>query len=308
MAVESIRVAWRTRAEVVAVADGGRDATHGKRRRLANELRILRDLSGISGRDLARRIGISQSKVSRIESGTTQPSIAEVTDWTRAVDAGDETERLLDALAEIARSEVETWQAVMEGRPQVQDELREREAEVGRARTFQPAVVPGLLQTPAYAQRVFTILKADVPQTSVAAAVAARLDRQLALYEDGRRFEFLLTEAALRWRPGPPRLMIAQLDRVATVSTLDNVSIGLIPFSAEADTVYSHGFALYDDGDDAEAFVLVEVDHGCLTVSDPDDVALYARRWSSLRKSAVFGDEAQDLLGALSAELRTIEA
>ncbi|MGH3379371.1 MAG: Scr1 family TA system antitoxin-like transcriptional regulator, partial [Actinoallomurus sp.] len=130
----------------------------------------------------------------------------------------------------------------------------------------------------------------------------------LALYEDGRRFEFLLTEAALRWRPGPPRLMIAQLDRVATVSTLDNVSIGLIPFSAEADTVYSHGFALYDDGDDADAFVLVEVDHAWLTVSTPNDVALYASRWSSLRKSAVFGDEAHDFLGTLSAELRALEA
>lgn len=285
--------------------DDGR-GTFDKRRRLAAELRILRDMSGVSGRDLARRIGISQSKVSRLEAGTAQPSATEVTAWTRAVGAAGETARLLDMLAEVARDEVETWQAAMEGRPQVQDDIREREAEASRTRSFQPAVVPGLLQTPAYAQRVFSMLKSYVPQTSVAAAVAARLDRQLALYEDGRRFEFLLTEAALRWRPGPPRMMIAQFDRVATVSTLDNVSIGLIPFSVEADTFYSHGFALYDDGDPADTVALVEVDHAGFTVSAPDDVALYESRWSALRKSAVFGNEARDLLDVLAAEMRAI--
>lgn len=286
------------------MADDG--SPYDKRRRLASELRILRDLSGISGRDLAARIGISQSKVSRIEAAAAQPSAAEVTAWARAVGAADETARLLDALTEVARSEAESWQAVLEGRRQVQDDIRLRESEASRTRSFQPAVIPGLLQTPPYAQRVFSMLKTYVPQTSVAAAVAARLDRQLALYEDGRRFEFLLTEGALRWRPGPPRMMIAQLDRVAAVSTLDNVSIGLIPFSAEADTFYSHGFALFDSDGDGDSVALVEVDHAGLTVSAPDDVALYESRWSALRKSALFGDEARGLLDALTAELRAI--
>lgn len=287
------------------MADDGGGSPYDKRRRLAGELRVLRDLSGISGRDLAARIGISQSKVSRIEAGAAQPSVAEVTAWARAVGAAGETARLLDALTEVARGESETWQAAMEGRPQVQDDIRLRESEASRTRSFQPALIPGLLQTPPYAQRVFSMLKTYVPRTSVAAAVAARLDRQLALYEDGRRFEFLLTESALRWRPGPPRMMIAQLDRVAAVSMLDTVSIGLIPSSAEADTFYSHGFALFD-GDGDEAVALVEVDHAGLTVSAPDDVALYESRWSALRKSAVFGDEARDLLDALTAELRAI--
>ena len=60
------------------------DTAHGKRRRLATELRLLRDVNGITGRELARRIGISQSKMSRIEAGVALPSIAEVTAWTPA--------------------------------------------------------------------------------------------------------------------------------------------------------------------------------------------------------------------------------
>lgn len=283
------------------------DAAYGKRRRLANELRVLRDLSGVTGRELARRIGISQSKVSRIEAATAQPSIAEVTAWARAVGASDEAERLLATLADAARSEVDTWQAVLEGRPQLQDEMRERELTADRARTFQPALVPGLLQTPAYAQRVFTMFKSSVPQTSVAAAVAARMDRQLALHEEGRQFEFLLTEAALRWRPGPPRLLVAQLDRIALVSTLENVSVGIIPFSVEAETAYTHGFAIFEEDDDPSPFVLVEVDHAWLTATGTENVALYQNRWSSLRKAAVFGDKARTFLDGLSAEMRSAE-
>ena len=286
------------------MAGEGVDPVYGKRRRLANELRVLRDLSGLTGRELARLVGISQSKVSRIEAATAQPSIAEITAWTRATGATDETERLLATLADAARTEIDTWQAALEGRHQLQDEMREREAAAVLTRTFQPAIVPGLLQTPAYAQRAFSMFKSSAPQTSVAAAVAARMDRQLALHEAGKKFDFLITEAALRWRPGPPRLLVAQLDRIAMVSTLDNVSIGIIPFATEAETVYAHGFVILEEDDDSSPFVLVEVDHAWLTVTARDSVALYQNRWSSLRKAAVFGDEARTFLDGLSAEMR----
>ena len=56
----------------------------------------------------------------------------------------------------------------------------------------------------------------------------------------------LVTEAALRWRPGPPNVLIAQLGRVSALGTLDNVSVGIIPSDAEAVTFTSHGFAIYD--------------------------------------------------------------
>ncbi|GLY79703.1 helix-turn-helix domain-containing protein [Actinoallomurus iriomotensis] len=287
------------------MAVDGRDAAYEKRRRLANELRVLRDLSGISGRALAQRIGISQSKVSRIEAGSAQPSVTEVVAWARAVGASDEVERMLADLVEATRGGVETWQAALEGRPHVQDEVGRREEEALRTRIFQSAVVPGLLQTPAYAKRVFSMFKIYTPQTSVPAAVAARLDRQLVLHEDGRQFEFLIGEGALRWRPGSPSEAIAQLDRVAVLSTLDNVSIGLVPFS-KADTPFSHGFSIYDDGgDDENALVLVENDHGWQTLRSANDVTVYEIRWSTLRKAAIFGDEARAFLGALCAEFRS---
>jgi transcriptional regulator with XRE-family HTH domain len=285
------------------------DAAHDKRRRLAAELRLLRDLHGITGRELARNIGISQSKVSRIEAGAALPSIAEVTAWSRALGASDETQRLLETLTDAARTEVETWQDALEGGKRLQDDTREMEATATGTRTFQSVMVPGLLQTPDYAQRVVTMSKERLPQVDVPSAVAERMNRQLIFYEEDKQFEFLITEGALRWRPGPARLLLAQLDRIATMSTKDNVSIGIIPLlQTEATAPIWHPFVILEShDDDTPAVVRVEVAHARLVVRAPDDLELYDKEWSWLRRMARFDDEARAFLTELSAEVRAIE-
>jgi transcriptional regulator with XRE-family HTH domain len=294
----------------MAVAGDHGDAAHGKRRRLAAELRLLRDLHGITGRELARNIGISQSKVSRIEAGAALPSIAEVTAWSRALGASSETQRLLETLTDAARTEVETWQQALEGGKRLQDDIAEAEATACRTRSFQSVMVPGLLQTPDYAQRVVTMSKEQMPQIDVPSTVAERINRQSVFYEEDKRFEFLITEGALRWRPGPPRLLLAQLDRIATMSTKDNVSIGIIPLlRIEATAPLWHPFVILetDDGE-TPAVVRIEATHARLVVRAPDDLELYEKEWSSLRRMARFGDDARTFLDELSAEVRAIGA
>lgn len=289
---------------------GSGDVVRGKRRRLANELRLLRDLNGISGRELAQRIGMSQSKISRIEAGAMLPSIGEVTAWAEAVDAPGETQQLLERLTEAARTEVETWQDALQGQPHHrQDDIRELEAMASRTRCFQPSILPGLLQTPDYAQRVFMMFKDWVPQIDVPSAVAARMNRQLAFYEDGKEFEFLITDNALLWRPGPAPLLLAQLDRIALMTTKANVSIGIIPLLRVQATTYGiHPFNIIETAEEnSSVVVLVETDHAGLTVQAADDVDTYEKRWSALRRMAIFDDDARAYLGELSATVRAIE-
>ncbi|WUI02900.1 helix-turn-helix transcriptional regulator [Spirillospora sp. NBC_00431] len=277
------------------------DEARSTRDRLASELRRMRALSGLSGRDLAQRLGISQSKVSRIESGATMPSLPEVTGWAAAMDATEEATRRLVALTEAAFTEVSAWRTALRGRPHLQDQVLERENRTSRSQTFQPSVVPGLLQTAEYARRVFALFD-EVPygEEELAAAVASRLNRQLALYQDERRFEFVITEAALRWRPGPGRLLRAQIDRVASLSTLENVRIGVVPSDAEALTYVSHGFVIAYGGVEDEAQVTVEAAHAKLSITGPEDVALYRRRWALLSRMALFGDDARAFLARLA--------
>ena len=275
------------------------------RQRLGAELRRMRDLAGVAGRDLAGQIGMSQSKVSRIEAGSVLPSLPEVAAWANALGVVDDVREKLVSLTKAAYTEVHPWRAVLQSRGHLQDHVHERESTARRIRTFQHSVIPGLLQTAEYARRVFSMFHVPYADEDLAAAVAARLHRQLSIFEQDRQFEFLITEAALRWRPGPPKLLLAQLDRVSSISTLENVSVGLIPMSEQATTLNSHGFVIHDDHDD-HGFVTIEMIHADVTVNNPADIEVYEKRWSLLGKTAAFDDDARALLAILSTELHTV--
>jgi transcriptional regulator with XRE-family HTH domain len=281
--------------------------THGdNRQRLAEELKRVRAISGLSGRDLAQRIDISQSKVSRIESGSAVPSLPEVRAWAGAAQVSDDVRDLLYALTEATHTNVLRWRAELPGRPHLHDQLEETERAARKLSIFQPSVVPGLLQTAGYSRRVFEMFEErPYAPEELAAAIAARLERQLLLFDDSRTFEFLITEGALRWRPGPLPLLIAQLDRVSTLSTLDNVEVGLLTQGSEALVPYSHAFTIFEPAStERDEFVNVEMVHGNLQVLVGADVAAYRRRWEALSRTAIFGAQARDFLRRLIDEMR----
>ena len=99
------------------------DTLLSNRRRLAVELRRLRDRAGLSGRQLAERISISQSKVSRIESGLTIPSGPEVAAWAAAVSASGTATELLTMLTDAVYTEVHPWHAALREQVHLQDEI-----------------------------------------------------------------------------------------------------------------------------------------------------------------------------------------
>ena len=202
-----------------------------QRARLGAELRRARTLAGLSGRQVADATGLSQPTVSRIERGESVPSLREVIAWADAVEVGADRKALILGLAEAAVNEVTTFRArLSNGLAAVQEDVRGLEATARTLRNFQPGIIPGLLQTAEYARRILAF--AD-ETANVGAAVAARLTRQEILHEPGRSFEFLLTEAALRYRPGPREVLTAQLDHLAAVVTLEAISFGVIPADAE---------------------------------------------------------------------------
>jgi transcriptional regulator with XRE-family HTH domain len=272
------------------------------RRLLAAELSRIRDQAGLSGRQLAHRIGISQSKVSRIEAGKATPSLPEVIAWADAAGTSVETRDRLSELSEASFAEVHAWRTLLRHRPHLQDDIGEREASALRVRTFQPSIIPGLLQTAEYASQVFAMFPLPYAVDDLGAAVAGRLDRQRVLHQGGR-FEFLVTEAALRWRPVPRQLHIAQLERMAALSTLTSISIGLIGLDANAVTTIPHGFVIYDSVNE-DSYVTVETIHAGIDITGPAEVALYDGQWSRLSDMAVFGEATRQRLAKLVTELR----
>jgi transcriptional regulator with XRE-family HTH domain len=277
-------------------------------RRLAEELRRIRSIAGMSGRVLAEKIEISQSKVSRIEAGVSVPSLPEVRAWAEAVHASEETWQLLSALTETVHTSVSRWRTRLGDRTHLQDDVAAKERAAGRIRTFQPSVVPGLLQTADYARRVFDMFQ-EPPYgpDQLAKAVAARGERQLLLYDPSRSFDFLITEGALRWRPGSPASLAAQIDRIASLSTLENVTVGVLPLTARAAVPHSHAFTIYEPvGDEGDPSVNVELVHASLDVFRESDVGAFRRRWASLDQAALHGDAARGFLHNLVTETRAL--
>ena len=113
-----------------------------------------------------------------------------------------------------------------------QDELADLDAKTRLFRAFEPTFIPGLLQTAEYARARFARGHHACSRcpNDIDEAVRARVRRQEMLYRPDKRFHFVLTEAALRYRLCAPEVMLGQLDRLISFSALPNVRLGIIGF------------------------------------------------------------------------------
>jgi hypothetical protein len=125
----------------------------------------------------------------------------------------------------------------------------------------------------------------------VDAAVEARMDRQRVLYTGERRFQVVLEEQVLRTRVGDADVMAGQLDRLLAVMSLPRVRIGVIPAAGERYSLTQGSFWMFDD-----SRVRIETVSASLTITQPRDIALYARVFKQLEQSAVYGREARLLI------------
>lgn len=271
-----------------------------QRLRLAEALRRLRARAGLSTTELARRTHMSQSKVSRLELGRSRPAVPDVVRWADATGATAEERATLTAWAEALATEVSPWRhAERHGLARLQDDVGRLEAASTTIRTFQPILIPGLLQTAEYARRVFEAGHPD-GHPEIAEAVAARVRRQSVLYDRSKHIELLTIEQALRWRTGAP--MLDQLDRIQNVAGLSNVRLGIIPQETVCAAWYYGGFNLYEG---KEPVVVIETLTSMVLVTAPEEVEAYRRAFLQLFECALTGREATALAQRILEELRS---
>jgi len=157
------------------------------------------------------------------------------------------------------------------------------------------------MQVPEYARRIFAAGDPD-RRLDVAGAIAARMDRQIALYEESRRFEFVIAETALRWRIAPANVMLAQIDRVIAVAGISTVSLGVLPLTSDA--WHEHGFVILDDLVDGDPLVHVETMTRAITITDAQEVGEYRDMFRRVQASALTGPEAAELLLDIRSDLQ----
>jgi transcriptional regulator with XRE-family HTH domain len=274
--------------------------------RLGAELRRLRRQAGRNQEAIAGALGVSKATVERIElggaHGGSPPSVQAVTDWAQACSVARPDLPALRALAEAALDEhrpFRDWGSLAS----IQEGIRADEAGAMTLRNFNPWGVPGLLQTAAYAAAVLGMADprraGEAPQ-----AVAVRMARQAILHEPGRRLEFLVTEAGLRWRPVAAAGMAAQLAQVASLATSPAVALGVLPLGSPRRTRPDAGFVLYEDrAGGSSPFTAVELPHERVEASTPADVDLYRAKFALLQAEAVTGDDAVEFVREVARSL-----
>ncbi|MFD3777591.1 helix-turn-helix domain-containing protein [Streptomyces sp. NPDC058612] len=263
---------------------------------LASLLRDLRKRAGLSGDRLAARCNMSQSKVSRIENGRTRPSLVDVEQILRALEAPPELVAEVSALARLANTE---WRNLRElrrkGLGTRQTELKALESSSTHMRYFLLSMITGLLATSEYVRASLAHSPADTSK-----AVAGKLERQAVLYDASKQFTFILTEQAIRWPVVSPLALAEQMDRLSSLSYLPNVRIGVLPVGVVTPRTPLNTFTIYD-----ASLVTIETSAGSLVLRDGRDIQSYVKEFAGYEECALFGEELRGRLAGWSVACRS---
>ncbi|MCF3107108.1 helix-turn-helix domain-containing protein [Streptomyces roseoverticillatus] len=264
-----------------------------QREALGARLRGLRKDAGFkSGRAFAVATGWQESKVSRIENGRQNASEDDIRAWCARTNAEEQLGDLIAMVRHIDELWLEWRRQLASGAALRQQKAIPVYSKTKVFRIWHPTLIWGGLQTADYATETFkqVINYYEVPDDT-AAAVAKRLERQKYLHQGDRIFNVLLAEQALYSNFGGPDVMLGQLDRLLAVIGLPRLSLGVIPRSAPLHIWPGNSFSMFDD-----RLVLVETYSAEFSVTQPREIALYAKAFMLLKASAVYGDRARSLI------------
>lgn len=262
-------------------------------RRLARALRRLRTSAGLTIDQVADKIDLSASTISRLE--TAQASAVRRGDVRELLEIYGVTGTQLDELLQLAgQSRRRRWWQEFRDLPNVA--TLDLEAEAAIIRQFSAQLVPGILQTEQYALEVLRSIPNDDESESRERLLKLRMNRQRLLSEQKKpQYEIVLDEGVVRRVVGDPKVMQAQLERLIVASELPNITLQLLPFSSGAHAAMDGEFTIfrYQHSEDTEAVyddpdvVYLENLGGGAFIEDRNMTTKYNRAFEQLRTKAV---------------------
>jgi transcriptional regulator with XRE-family HTH domain len=218
-----------------------------RRRRLGSELRRLRESHSIKLEEVADRLGLAPSTLSRIETGKAPTRSAYLTSMLELYGVEDPAQR--QVLTEMAREGHRkgwwvAWEDVLPTGFSIYVGL---EAEAASLRVYEAQVVHGLLQTEDYARVVMTTVRRRETPDEINRLVALRMQRQeVLLRADPVELWIILDEAVIRRSMGTPEIMRAQLDRLIESSQMPNVTLQVLEFASGLHPALNGPFAIIE--------------------------------------------------------------
>ncbi len=272
-----------------------------RHRRLGAELRRLREGAGLTIEQVAERLECSISKLSRIETAQVRPTPRDVRDLLDVYGVEDD---MREALLQIAREARQRgWWEAYSDLPKAP--IAAAEAAADSIRSYSQALVPGLLQTSEYARAVLRAIRIDLDASEIDRRVELRLARQqLLTRERPLRLSAVLDEAIARRQVGGPDVMRRQLDHLAKVAALRNVTIQVLPFRTGAHAAMDGEFAILGFPEPGEADITyIEYATSDLYVEESDAVSRYVEIFDHIRDAALSPTASRALLTRAAREL-----
>jgi transcriptional regulator with XRE-family HTH domain len=273
-----------------------------RRRRLALELRRLREAAKLTCEEVAERLECSASKISRVETGRVSVSPRDVRDMLEIYRV-PELQR--DPLVQLARESRQKgwWHAYADSlQPHVATYLG-MESAASDIRIYEVNLIPGLLQTEEYARAVLTAGAVSGPRSDVERQVALKMERQR-LAMTSPNVWAVLDEAALRRQVGGPEVMRVQLEYLRELGGLRNVRLQIIPFGGGAHPAMGRPFIILAFGEEADPDVVYLKNlTGALWVENVEEVDRYNVFFNHLQATALSFENSAALMTAVLKEM-----
>jgi transcriptional regulator with XRE-family HTH domain len=272
-----------------------------RRRRLASELRGLRETAGLTIEQVAERMEVSSSKISRLETARVSAPPRDVRDLLEIYGVTGEQRETLLSIAREARQR--TWLDEYSDLPFAA--AADMEGAAASIRIYSALVVPGLLQTVDYARAVLGAIRLDLEEDEIERRVDLRKSRQSLLAREGSRTLWVvLDEAVLRRVVGGPEVMRAQLQRLMEVTALPRLTLQVLPFAAGAHAGLDGEFDLYSFAEAADQdVVFIENTISDLYLESADAIRRYNLLFDHLRAKALDPAHSAEFFARVAKEL-----
>ncbi|MFI1187012.1 helix-turn-helix domain-containing protein [Streptomyces californicus] len=271
-----------------------------RRRRLGQELRRLRELKGMTAEEVAERLLVSQSKISRLENGRRSISQRDVRDLCGVYEVEDH--RIVDSLMQMAKdSRQQGWWHAFGDIPYSVYIGLETDAE--SLRVYEPQMIPGLLQTRAYAEALINGALPEAPPSDIEKRVNVRSRRQDRVNspDNPLRLWAVIDESALRRVVGDKQVMLDQLEHLVEQSHLPHVTVQVLPFDMGAHPGINGQYAILEFPDAADSSVVyIEGVTSDLYLEKANDVQRYSVMYEHLRAQALNVEQTREFISKIA--------
>ena len=270
-------------------------------RRVSGELRELRHRHGLAADEVARALGMSVSKLSRLENGIRKPFPDDVCALLGLYRVP--APRRDELLSLVRDGEDYNWWRVQDGNmPAMWEDVVSFEKEATAVRNYELAIVPGLLQTPDYTRAFAASANESMKAEEIEALVDVRASRQKHWRRpDGPPLHVIVEENVCRRPVGDEDVMHQQLRHIVTVARQSKLTVQVIQTAAGPHPGLEGAFMLLDF-EEQPGLLLLENRSSTAYLEDVVPVAEAKKSFGRLRELALSPEDSVDLIASIADE------